>query len=681
METNLQGRLRNTKLPLSRGLLPFFEAVVNSIHAIEEAGIALEKGKINIEIIRGPQEQFDFDSGQKKPGPKPTDEIVGFIINDNGIGFNDVNMKSFLTLDSAHKIEKGGRGVGRLLWLKAFKRAHVHSVYESEDKKLYSIDFNFNENVGVDNEEPKEIQGEAIRGTAVHLDGFKTKYREASHKTLTVIASNLFEHCLWYFVRQGGAPQIIISDNGHTIYLDKIYEESMQSSADTSSIEIKKYKFELTHVKFRASSTKSHIIALCAANRLVKEENIRGKISGLWGNLVDGDGEFAYACYVSSPYLDENVRSERTGFDIDEQVNGLFSKSEISLADINEGVLASVSDYLSKYLDENKKQGRERINDFVSNRAPRYRPILNKIPEDRLIVDPSISDKELDLTLHKELSEIEGSFISEGHDLMRPKVEDTIPNYKERLEEYIRTVKLIKQSDLANYVFHRKVILDFLSIAIQKNENGQYAREELIHKLIIPLRLESNDIVSDGCNLWLLDERLAFHDYLASDKTILSMPITESESIKEPDILALNVFNSPILVSDKNSFPPASIVVVEIKRPMRDDAKAAEDKDPIKQALGYLNLVREGKVTTQSGRLIPNADRIPGYCYIICDLTDSIKEICEYNQAIRSSDGLGYFFYHNNFMAYVEIISFDGLLESAKKRNRAFFDRLELPAT
>jgi len=36
MKTNLSGRLRNTSLPASHGLMPLFEAVVNSIHSIEE---------------------------------------------------------------------------------------------------------------------------------------------------------------------------------------------------------------------------------------------------------------------------------------------------------------------------------------------------------------------------------------------------------------------------------------------------------------------------------------------------------------------------------------------------------------------------------------------------------------------------------------------------------------------
>jgi hypothetical protein len=183
----------------------------------------------------------------------------------------------------------------------------------------------------------------------------------------------------------------------------------------------------------------------------------------------------------------------------------------------------------------------------------------------------------------------------------------------------------------------------------------------------------------DICNLWLVDERLAFHNYLASDKTLNSIPITGDTSTKEPDICALNICENPILVSDKQSLPLASITVIEIKRPMRNDAKAGEEKDPIEQALGYLNRIRKGTVTTASGRLIPNSEDIPGYCYIICDLTESIVDRCNFLDLTITSDHLGYFGFHKQYKAYIEVISYDRLVNSAKERNRAFFDKLGLP--
>ena len=112
---------------------------------------------------------------------------------------------------------------------------------------------------------------------------------------------------------------------------------------------------------------------------------------------------------------------------------------------------------------------------------------------------------------------------------------------------------------------------------------------------------------------------------------------------------------------------------------MRNDASVGEVDDPIEQALGYLERIREGKVKTASGRPIPRSEDIPGYCYVICDITPSVERRCKVHDLTRTSDGLGYFSYKASYKAYVEIISFDRLVNAAKERNRAFFDKLGLP--
>lgn len=680
LQTNLHGRLRNTCLPRSLSLMPLFDAVVNSIHAIEEANASTEHGKIDVEIIRSPQTELDLVHGEKAQSASTSDDIIGFKVTDNGIGFNDVNMRSFETLDSEHKADKGGRGVGRLLWLKAFNIVKIDSVYLDDKRNTKRRRFSFNMANSISDQINEDVNASLSRKTTVHLDGFVKKYQTASLKRVGAIANGLFEHCLWYFVRKGGAPQIAIRDKDESVDLDRIFEEHMHSSSVSETITIKGVKFELTHVKLRSSSSQSHAISLCAGNRLVKQESIAGKIPGLFGQIHDADGSFVYECYVCSQFLDANVRPERTDFDISDEVDGLFAETEISLKDIETPVIEKAKQHLSQYLEENKLKGKERVEKFVSHTKPRYRPIIAHLSEDSLSIDPSISDKELDLLLHKHLSDIEEELISEGHDLMKPMENEGLSDYEKRLQSYLLTAADIKKSDLANYVSHRKVIIDLLSEAIIRNSDGKYSREDLIHQLIMPMRKESNEILSDSCNLWLVDERLAFHDYLASDKTLQSMPITGSTETKEPDIVALKVFDIPILVSEGEKLPLASIEVIEIKRPMRDDAKEGEEKDPIEQALGYLDRIRNGSVQTSSGRQIPESKNIPGYCYILCDVTPTIKQRAKIHQLNITSDGLGYFGYNPHFNAYVEVISFDRLVNAAKERNRAFFDKLGLPA-
>lgn len=85
---NISGRVKNFPLPKNKPLIPMFEAIVNSLHAIEERkreDPSFQSGKISIALLRDEQQSFI--------GELPT--IEGFTISDNGIGFNDRNMSHF----------------------------------------------------------------------------------------------------------------------------------------------------------------------------------------------------------------------------------------------------------------------------------------------------------------------------------------------------------------------------------------------------------------------------------------------------------------------------------------------------------------------------------------------------------------------------------------------------------
>lgn len=679
MNTFLQGRLRNTPLPRSHGLLPLFEAVVNSIQALAAGGRDSSNGEIQVEIIRATQQSLALEDASQRRGVAPNEPIAGFVVSDNGCGFDEKNFESFETLDSDFKASDGCRGVGRLLWLKAFDSVRIESDFKGGEGAQLRRSFNFTAAKGVEGMTIEPSPGQTHPRTSVRLCGFGAEYRDRSPKTARTIANALFEHCLWYFVREGGAPSIMVRDGLEVIVLEQVYEEYMYSSAMKQAFVLKEANFEITHLKLKASESRRPFIAWCASGRVVKEEGISGKIPGLHGRISDQIGDFVYAAYMTSPFLDRNVRSERIGFDIEEINDDMFERTELSMTDIRDAALKSAAQFLAPYLQANKAAGRERVEQFVSQKAPRYRPILRRIHEDQLSVNPDISDKDLELLLHKQLSELEGSLLAEGHEIMNFSGSETTNQYRAKLAEYLAKADDLKKSDLANYVFHRKTILDILQRAIEKESDGRYAREELIHEIIMPLRTTSNEIRLERCNLWLIDERLAFHDFLASDKPFSALPIVSHGDGKEPDILALTVFDEPLLVSEGQRLPLASIVVIEIKRPMRNDAAAGEEKDPIEQALGYVDRVRQGQAKTASGRPIPRSEEIPGFCYVICDLTPSVERRCKLAMLKVTSDRQGYFGYNENYRAYIEVVSYDRLLNGARERNRAFFDKLGLP--
>lgn len=655
-------------------MIPLYEAVVNSIHAIEEDAAPTMTALSDYEIVVTINRDHSLLSSQSRG----EDRITGFTIEDNGCGFTTANWNSFTTLDSDYKASKGSRGIGRLMWLKAFQKVEVTSVYR-EDDQLKRRHFLFHSACGVDPlGEPQPTQ--ESKRTVVQLTGFERRYSDHAFKTLRAIACGILEHCLWYFVRNEGVPSIQVIDDEERINLDILYDEHMHSGAKQELVQVGPHSFDFTHVKFRANMNKANTIYYCAAGRVVKSEPLLGKVPGLISVMTDQHGEFTYAVYVTSAYLDDRVSAQRIGFELDDEAEGLFGDAELSLKNIREAVIPRVKEFLADCLQENIAASAERIQTFVAQTAPRYRSILRHIDENEFVVDPSISDRELDLALHKQLYRIEEQILSDGHKIMVPLPNETEQGYQHRLEAYLQTVSDLKQSDLANYVMHRRTVIDLLEAAMNSDGSGNFTREDVIHELIVPMRIMSDDYSFRRENLWLIDERLAFHDFLASD-----LPLSkylESASRKEPDIASLRLFDNPFLISEKGTVP-GSLTVVEIKRPMRKGYQAGADEktDPILQALRYLTRLRRG-AAAKGGRPVPNADRMPGFLYVLGDLTESLVECCQLHQLSRTPDGMGYFGYHRDpvYNAYIQVMSFDGLVLGAKERNRAFFDKLGLPS-
>lgn len=175
INTNLQGRLRNTPLPRGHGLLPLFEAVVNSIHSIAALKQNSSFREITVEIIRTPQISLQLDDSKLKRGAPPLENIIGFKIVDNGAGFHDENMESFETLDSDYKAQQGCRGVGRLLWLKAFESVNITSIYQDGSAQLKKRTFTFTASQGVANVKLEDADSNADLTTSVHLNGVVVK--------------------------------------------------------------------------------------------------------------------------------------------------------------------------------------------------------------------------------------------------------------------------------------------------------------------------------------------------------------------------------------------------------------------------------------------------------------------------------------------------------------------------
>jgi hypothetical protein len=172
--------------------MPMFEAISNSMHAIE---VGHKDGQITVYVHRSTEL---LDMGEEV---KPLQSIVGFTIEDNGIGFTDANYESFWTADSTHKQSVGGKAVGRLSWPKAFERTGIKSVYRV-GPKTWIREFIFDLTLeGQAQGVAKEVEGGAPR-TSIRLSGYDPEYQQKCPKQTDAIARKITEHFLESFALQ-----------------------------------------------------------------------------------------------------------------------------------------------------------------------------------------------------------------------------------------------------------------------------------------------------------------------------------------------------------------------------------------------------------------------------------------------------------------------------------------------
>jgi hypothetical protein len=129
MRGDVVNRVKRLPKPskVAEALQPIFEAVSNAAHAVEDAFPAawIERGRIAV-TIKNLKNQAKFEA----------------VVSDNGVGLSDVRFKAFCTTDTPFKIQRGGKGVGRLLWLDAFESTDITSIF-SEGGNLFRRTFRF----------------------------------------------------------------------------------------------------------------------------------------------------------------------------------------------------------------------------------------------------------------------------------------------------------------------------------------------------------------------------------------------------------------------------------------------------------------------------------------------------------------------------------------------------------
>lgn len=401
---------------------------------------------------------------------------------------------------------------------------------------------------------------------------------------------------------------------------------------------------------------------------------LRDLLPELPERLVD-DEQNAYTLIVlvTGEYLDEHANQERTkiAFQSDEEPE--LEQTLVSRQALNKGLMTALRSVLAGDLRVTNDEKIAQISRFVE-RAPEYRVLTQEkyrpLLEQR--VQPGLRDEQLDEALLHIRRDIEDGIRAEERHVAALIETESFDVYQERIRGLMEEMNDVGKAKLADYVAHRRTILDLVDQSLRRVQNDQkYPFEKVLHKMIFPMGVTSKDIFLDQQNLWLIDERLCFHTLLTSDKKLNQVPGLENTSGKEPDIFSF-FYDTPIDVAEPDNLPGGGVVIVEFKRPGRDNY----DKDPADQIIQRFVEISQGGVRDIDGRPInPTGIRYTGY--LIADLTTSLKRqvAMRYHQ---TADTEGYFYTLPGGNGSIEIISYDKLLRDAKRRNRVLFDKLGL---
>lgn len=660
---NIKGLVHRLELSPAKAMMPLFEAISNAIDAIEEHGDGFPCHLIRIELIaahdlahQGGDEAFVMD---------------GFDIFDDGVGFGDENLASFQEAHTLSKVKLGGKGVGRFTFLKVFSNVHIRSVFQRQGETLLR-EFDFSIANKVDGANVITPVKEA-RGTLLSMRGMEGKFKGGWPHDPDIIAQRILAHFLIRFAARSCPPMTLESPGHAPIDLHELFETTVLTHIEERCFDVLGHTFALQAYRHRDGRSR-HDLHLCANGREVITNKLRDLLPELPEKLLDVDQEsYKLIVLVTGEYLDAHANHERTKISFQSDDEPDIDETLVSRQSLNRGITETLRPLLAQDLRSTNEEKRLQIEKFVEQ-APEYRvlthPRYKELIEQR--IQPGLMTEKLDEALLHVKRDVEDSVRKEVRHVAACFETETFEQYQERFQSVAEQANEIGKAQLAAYVAHRRLILDLVSQSLKKvRTDDKYPFERVLHKMIFPMGATSKDIFFEQQNLWVIDERLCYHTLLTSDKKLNSVPGLKGTSGKEPDIFAF-FYDTPIGVAESDNLLGGGVIIIEFKRPGRDDY----DKDPADQIIQRFREISGGNVNDIEGRQINPANlRYTGY--LIADLKPSLhKQV--YGRYHRTADNEGYFFNLAGGNGCIEIISYDKLVKDAVRRNRILFDKLGL---
>ena len=491
------------------------------------------------------------------------------------------------------------------------------SIYRNGDRAFRrAFTFRLEASDQLIDQSDKPVEGGATEtGTVITFKGLRgTAYQAKLPNQPATIVKHFGSHFFADFIL-GRSPRVTVDVEGAAIHFPEEIQKLRIEDRGVATIETESFgKLELAsfvcHKAASANFDGLHQMHLVANGRTVTTRKIDGLI-GI-GRFGSNDDRVYHGC-VTGEFLDERVNQERMQFNFDESI-----VEEIVRGCAEFSRDHAIKDEVAEFDRQRLGTMREFVDEYPSFAFEGAKELLSRTPKNavkaeefaRALIPIRIRrDQERNKTIKEIVATLHGAG-------------DIPEDFAAAVRKAAGEIKAEEQRQLTEYVLRRKTVLDVMEVLIRRirergNGSQDFQLESTLHQFICPMKLRGDDptkIEEADHDLWIIDERLTFTKYFASDVPFTQI-VANEDSLRRPDLF---IFDHLHGLGADGEDPLKRVMLVEFKQPGRRDYD--ERYSPLNQISEYITRLKNGEIEDfQQGR-VRIAEDCVFYCYVVADI-------------------------------------------------------------
>lgn len=581
------------------------EALTNSIHAGSK--------QISVDL------HFSEKQQELTPGTEERRVLEKITIVDDGEGFTPENLNFFDEVCTGHKDNIGGKGVGRLAFLKYAKSVKIRSQLSSE-----LVEFDYTPEFKLDDVKKSAVDGTV--STSITLMELKEKINTQVTKLVNAICDDL--RLLLFLKHQAG----------HSITLKfthnsrQPFDENYIFSGEAIKAELTR-EFEFLDQKFncylfRDEPPRKGIVAMLCADELCIEEYVISKRFDICRHLI----------FVTSDYFNKRSNIERQRLELPKTDEDVDMVSPIS----REKLTPRIHEECMKMIDEAAEGDVDQFKNQNVDKLKKYYPFIKL---DSLGGNAALLDADEVVKTYRAQQARREDQLIDALESGRPVSWDDVSH--------------LASEDLARFIVHRALVIDSLA------KMPPSSAEDALHNAILPKRSDGSEIREN--NVWLVDDKFLSYSNIYSDETLAKIieevgQVVAEKQNRRPDVAAF--FSK----DDENH--PNKLVIIEFKKPGAD---IFENNKALMQCRLYASELAD-RIPTVLEVFAFSVVEIDDAFYRDMKQT-GFKDVFSLNDRVVYNDFL--IGSNNEIPLHLYVMPASALIKDAKARNRVFEEVLQ----